>query len=230
MLVLRLSWRMCVLQRAVLLVLCYSLSSVGQQCTDDIVCQTPFLNLTSSNVLLTVSSTCGDPNSTYYAYPDTLSTANCTLGMHPKELMLDTSPSSFGNLTFMYPILSTYWQSQNSIKFVNGTVTPQYVVVNFTDTYLIYSISIVFASPNPVVSQSSVTDMRPLAMQIQSWSNDTNSWMTWRMFADNCANRYPGSLVAGTSYSPLDTVCMEKFYSGDESTISRSGTGLQEVM
>lgn len=228
-----LSAQMYALRTIVLLVLSSSLSC-GQQCTDSIVCQTPFLNLTVSNVLLTVSSTCGDPNITTYAYPDTpANTATCTLGAHPKELMLDTTPSTFGNLTFHYPILSTYWQSENSISYVNGTAKPEYVVVNLTDTFLVYAISIVFASPNPVAGQSSLADMRPLASKIQSWNSDTNSWVTWRMYADNCNNRYPGELIessAGPSYGSLATVCMEEFYAGDLNTISMSGSGLQEVI
>lgn len=221
-----------------LLVLSASMSS-GQQCdSSGLACQTPIQNLTVANVAslvtLTVSSTCGVPPAVVpaiYAYPDTSGIdRTCSMGMYPKEYMIDTNPVTYGNYTVVNPVLNTYWQSENTL--VNGSVTPtvEYVVLNFSVPFLIRSIGIVFITPPP--GATTTVDMRPRAMQFMAWNDAYSRWDSWRYYAYSCLFHYS----MGPTKGPVDpnralqpAVCMEKYFSGDDSTFLKSGNGLQEV-
>lgn len=222
-----------------LLVLSASMSS-GQQCdSSGLACQTPIQNLTVANVAslvtLTVSSTCGVPPAVapaIYAYPDTSGIdRTCSMGMYPKENMIDTMSVTFGTYTIINPVLTTYWQSENT--FVNGSNAPtvEYVVLNFSVPFLIRSIGVLFITPPP--GATTTVDMRPRAMQFMAWNDAYSRWDIWRYYADNCFDRY--TMV--TTQGPVDpnigalqpAVCMQKYFSGDDSTFLKTGDGIQEV-
>lgn len=220
-----------------LLVLSASMSS-GQQCdSSGRACQTPIQNLTvgSNTFTLTVSSTCGVPPAVVpaiYANPDTPSIdQTCSAGMYSPIFMIDTTTFTFGTYTVVNPQLATYWQSENT--FVNGSTTPtvEYVVLNFSVPYLIRTIGVTFITPPPGITTS--VDMRPRAMQFMAWNDAFSRWDTWRYYADGCLIRY--SMVP--TQGPVDpnigalqpAVCMQKYFSGDDSTFLKSGSGLQEV-
>lgn len=106
-------------------------------CSPEAGCYPPPVPLASMSYPLrtiSVSSTCGDGSQpTLYCRPSLVdecdtdaSKANCTVGQHPKEHMLDRLEGDTEN----NPDLTTYWQSENTVTRPYDSPTAQYIEVN----------------------------------------------------------------------------------------------------
>jgi len=226
-----------------LLVTFFIAHSVSQVCLPSVGCvPNPRTLLNKSYPLRTVaaSSTCGiNGQPTPYC---TLSSLACTgspwlayicndTTPHPADYMFDVRKDSVSGIDL--PDYTTYWQSGNTIASTGAPAMQLFVTVNLTDVFLIRKVSIAFMSP--YASADDIADMRPSAMAIQAMKPTDTDWVTWRYFASDCTRFYPNAIlqlpgINDPSYGATTTVCMEKYFSGDFSTLTATDkNGLQAV-
>lgn len=135
---------------------------------------------------VSVSSTCGDDltkgNIYWSLAPSDTTNYTCNAaGVQPKNVYDGVPDGDF----------STYWQSANMINVTGAKPNPQFIVVNFTDEFLLKQISIIFAAPNSLSTSTSVISV-PAALAIQKIDSISKDWVTLQYFAANCTKSFPG--------------------------------------
>jgi len=191
-----------------------------------------------------VSSTCsgetvGALTTTYNDLEQTGPHTCDALNPHPSQFMTDSNEVTIPGTTFTYdsPDLTTYWQSINTIAAVGEDAVPQWIMFDLQQPFLIRSVRLIFISPH-VVSATSDSDMRPLAMCIerQTVTDPTAPWDPLRYYADDCS-AFPAvpELIfdpqnpVASENSPVIAYCEERYYATNAETYSGWGFGRQEV-
>lgn len=180
---------------------------------------------------LEVSSTCGENGNEDYvpiAAETNDITFSCT-GSDIKDNMLDTEIKTvtFGTITFtnIVPIISTYWQSK---ILMPRSPDFEYIIFNFTDKFLIRTISLLFITPNSDI----VADGRPTAIAFDKMDSANSSWSAWKYYAQDCGTSFPGipvSTATGPSFDATTVACSETLFGGDTNTFDMTGE-YQEVI
>lgn len=154
----------------------------GSTCDETGSCSPPSWNLLedASNAYRTVvtDTTCGNGTNgtTYQAAPifanPTVYTCD-NADPHPVSNILDNDTFTFDGLGPMnIPKLNTYWQSENTVDANGDPARRENLIINFTDTFLLWNIKLLFATPFAFNKTVDNYDMRPNATVFEKYTND----------------------------------------------------------
>ena len=149
----------------------------GQSCPNGTFCDPPpSLTLdASSPVIVSASSFC---NGSFFL-------GDKTLPCDPPDKQLSNLRDKIVNfLNITEGVYGTYWISALTMNTIDKTYREESIIVNFTNTFLITGIKIIFSTPDNLAN-----DMRPRSMEIQGFVGST--WQTWKYLDVDCSGKDP---------------------------------------